>query len=140
MLTGFSVAELKAEIEELQKVIFSDTATEKEKADANIKLEKAMAAFEQTPEAREETRKRKEERRFRNEPLNRAALVRMKEVQCLYCDLHSYLKARYQLYRPDTIREQPELLKRVGENPELRLLFMEAETILRLHQVRCYCC
>lgn len=82
--------ELKKEIEELQKVIFSDTATEKEKADANIKLEKAIAAYEQLPEAKEEARRKKEERRLRNEPLNRAALARIKEVMSIYSKFLRY--------------------------------------------------
>lgn len=34
------------------------------------------------------------------------------------------------------MRADPDLLRRVGDNPELRMLFMETETILRLHQVR----
>lgn len=76
-----SALELRAEIEQLQKVLFSDTATDKEKEDANIKLEKAIQQYEQTPEAKDEVRRRKEERRLRNESLNRDALARMKEVR-----------------------------------------------------------
>ena len=44
--------ELKKEIEELQRIVFSDTASVKEVNDANIKLEKAMAAFEKHPESK----------------------------------------------------------------------------------------
>jgi hypothetical protein len=112
-----SAAELRTEIGELQAILFSETSSEREKEDANIKLEKVIQQYEQTAEAKEEVRKRKEDRRLRNDSLNRAALVRVKEV-----------------YNPERIRGEPELLKRVGENPELRLLFMESETILRLHQ------
>ena len=38
-----------------------------------------------------------------------------------------------QVLNPTTVRANPELLKRVGENAELKLLLMEPETILRLH-------
>lgn len=38
------MAELRAEIAELQQILFSETATEKEQEDANIKLEKAIQA------------------------------------------------------------------------------------------------
>ena len=51
--------ELKREIEELQRVVFSDTASVKEVNDANIRLEKAMAAFEKHPESKEAVKKAK---------------------------------------------------------------------------------
>lgn len=51
--------DLKKEIEELQKIVFSDTASVKEVNDANIRLEKAMAAFEKHPESKEALRRAK---------------------------------------------------------------------------------
>lgn len=59
---------------------------------------------------------KQEEQRTRNDPLNKEALDRVKSV-----------------LNPTSVRANPELLKRVGENAELKLLFMEPETILRLH-------
>lgn len=109
--------ELKKEIESLQAILFNPNSTEKEIADANIKLEKAMSDYEKTPEYQMEVAKQKAEKRAKHEPLNKAALAKMKQI-----------------YNPQSVKQNPELLQKIGENPELRFLFMEPETIMKLHQ------
>lgn len=109
--------ELKKEIESLQAILFNPNSTEKEIADANIKLEKAMSDYEKTPEYQMEVAKQKAEKRAKHEPLNKAALAKMKQI-----------------YNPQSVKQNPELLQKIGENPELRFLFMEPDTIMKLHQ------
>lgn len=107
---GKTADQLKKEIEELQKIIFDPKSSEKEVSDANIKyvesegfsssscnltlfafrLEKVMQEFENTPEFRAEVMKQKEERRKRNEPLNKAALEKMKVYSQRYLCVLSY--------------------------------------------------
>lgn len=111
-----TAAELKKEIERLQKILFDPNSTEKEIADANVKLEKVMAEYEKTSEYQMEIAKAKAEKRAKHEPLNKAALAKMKEI-----------------YNPQNVKAHPELLQKIGESPELRFLFMEPETILKLH-------
>jgi len=43
------------------------------------------------------------------------------------------LKKMKQIYNPQNVKTNPELLQKIGENPELRFLFMEPDTILKLH-------
>jgi hypothetical protein len=76
-----------------------------------------MQEFENTPEFRAEVMKQKEERRKRNEPLNKAALEKMKGV-----------------YSTENVKKDPKLLQRLTENPELRLIFLDSEAILKMHQ------
>jgi len=114
--SGTSVEDLKKEIEVLQRVLFDPNSSEKDIAEANIKLEKAMQEYEKTPEYQMEIQKQKAEKRAKHEPLNKEALKRMKQI-----------------YNPQSVKTNPELLQKIGENPELRFLFMEPDTILKLH-------
>lgn len=132
MTTG-AVADIKKDMEELQKIIFNPNSTEKEIADANIKLEKVMVEYEQSPEgtlffflnlacvnffvARAEAARLKDERKKKHDPLNKEALAKLK-LQ----------------YNAENVKKTPALLTRVQENPELRLLFLDQDQILRLHQ------
>jgi len=113
---GTSAEDLKKEIEILQKVLFDPNSSDKDIAEANIKLEKVMQEFEKTPEYQMEIQKQKAEKRAKHEPLNKEALRKMKQI-----------------YNPQSVKTNPELLQKIGENPELRFLFMEPDTILKLH-------
>lgn len=105
-----SAEELMKEIQEAQRIIFDDKSTEKQIAEANINLEKLMQQYEQTPECRAA----KEEKRAANEKLNKAATERVRTA----------LKAM----SPDQIKQ------RLTDNPELKLILMEPQAILKLHQ------
>jgi len=107
---------LKKEIETLQKILFDPNSTDKDIAEANIKLEKVMLDYEKTPEYQMEIQRQKAEKRAKHEPLNKEALKKMKQI-----------------YNPQNVKTNPELLQKIGENPELRFLFMEPDTILKLH-------
>jgi len=113
---GTSAEDLKKEIETLQKILFDPNSTDKDIAEANIKLEKVMLDYEKTPEYQMEIQRQKAEKRAKHEPLNKEALKKMKQI-----------------YNPQNVKTNPELLQKIGENPELRFLFMEPDTILKLH-------
>lgn len=102
--------ELMKEIQEAQRIIFDDKSTEKQVAEANINLEKLMEQYEKTPECRAA----KEEKRAANEKLNKAAVERVRAA----------LKA----LSPEQIKQ------RLTDNPELKLILMEPQAILKLHQ------
>lgn len=102
--------EIMKEIQETQMVIFDDKSTEKQIADANIQLEKLMQEYEQTPECRNA----KEEKRQANEKLNKAALEKV--------------KVAFKSLSPDQMKE------RLTHNPELRIILMEPQAILKWHQ------
>ncbi len=89
------VEDLKKEIEDLKKILLSDNATSKEIDDANIRLEKAISAYESHPEVQEMSKRMKLEKEKRNEPLNREALIRVK-----------------QYINPESLKTNPEMLKR----------------------------
>eukprot|EP00026_Physarum_polycephalum_P001700 Phypoly_transcript_01702.p1 GENE.Phypoly_transcript_01702~~Phypoly_transcript_01702.p1 ORF type:complete len:974 (+),score=211.05 Phypoly_transcript_01702:222-3143(+) len=116
---GRSYAELKAELESIQAVIFDETGkyTEKEKEDANIKYEKVSQEFQQTPEYKAEVAAALEEKRRVNEPLNKAALEKMVKV-----------------YYAEAIRDDPIIKDKVQKNPELLLIGMDPKAILSKHQ------
>lgn len=105
-----SADELMKEIQEAQRVIFDDKSTEKQIAEANINLEKLMQQYEATPECRAA----KEEKRAANEKLNKAATERVRTA----------LKS----LSPDQIKQ------RLTDNPELKLILMDPQAILKLHQ------
>jgi len=105
-----SAEELMKEIQEAQRIIFDDKSTEKQIAEANINLEKLMQQYEQTPECRAA----KEEKRAANEKLNKAALERV--------------RANLKALSPDQIKQ------RLTDNPEMKLMLMEPQAILKLHQ------
>jgi hypothetical protein len=108
--TGLSYDELVKEIAEAQRIIFDENSKENEIADANIRLEKLMADYEKTPEYMAQ----KEEKRQANEKLNKAALEKVKgELKALSADA---------------------LKRRLTDSPELKLIFMETNAILKLHQ------
>jgi hypothetical protein len=109
--------ELKEEIEELQKILMDGNKSEKEIEEANIKLEKALDAYEKTPECLMEIQKRKEEWVKKNEPLNKAAFQKMSQV-----------------YNLSSLKNDPKTLDRVKKYPELRLLMMNQDTILKKHE------
>jgi hypothetical protein len=102
--------ELKKQIEEMQRVIFDPNSSEKQIADANIQLEKLMLEYEKSPEYRQQ----KEEKRLANEKLNKAALERV--------------KAALRSMTPEQLKQ------RLTDNPELKLVLMEPNAILKMHQ------
>lgn len=108
--SNMSAEELMKEIQAAQAIIFDDKSTEKQVAEANISLEKLMQAYEQTPECRAQ----KEEKRQAQDKLNKAALEKFR----------ASLKAL----------TQDQLKQRLIDNPELKLIFMETQAILRVHQ------
>jgi len=110
---------LKAELDELQKIIIDESGkySEKEKEDANIRFEKAYQSLQQTVEYKMELQKQIEEKRKLNEPLNKEARDRL---------LH--------IYTPENIQNDPELKEKVHKNPELTLICLDAKVILSKHQ------
>lgn len=108
--SNLTAEEIMNQIKEAQAIIFNDNSTEKQIAEANINLEKLMQQYEQTPECRAA----KEEKRQANEKLNKAALERVRAA----------LKS---------LNEQ-DRKQRFTDNPELKLMFLEPQAILKLHQ------
>jgi len=109
--------ELKKELEELQKVIFDDSTSEKDKAAANIKLEKVMRDIERTSEFQEEQRKQKEAWKKENEPKNKSAYERV----------FSQLKREYQSGSA-AFREKME------KKSELALVLISPDDIKQKHE------
>jgi len=101
---------LKAEIAELQGIIFNEKSSEKEIAEANVKLEKAIQEYEQTSEYKDAKEKKQREQ----DALNKDALEKV---------------------RSDMQKLSPEAFKqRLLENNALKLLAMNPDLILKLHQ------
>jgi len=117
MGSGKGYDELKKEIEELYKVIFDDNTSDKDKAAANISLEKAMKEIEKTSEFLEEKRRVEDEWRKTNEPLNEKAYTEM--VAMLKSEANSNAEAFKQ---------------RVKKSPELLLILLNKDTILKRHE------
>eukprot|EP01121_Diplochlamys_sp_Union-15-3_P013230 TRINITY_DN4073_c0_g1_i1.p1 TRINITY_DN4073_c0_g1~~TRINITY_DN4073_c0_g1_i1.p1 ORF type:complete len:213 (+),score=57.81 TRINITY_DN4073_c0_g1_i1:55-639(+) len=104
-------------MENLYKIIFDDNTSEKEKAAANIELEKVMKEVEKCPEFIEERKKQDEEWRKINEPLNEQA----------FNEVMAALKA--------LASSDPEAFKaRAKKSPELLLILLPKETILKRHE------
>jgi len=114
---GRSYTELKQEMDVLQKIIFDDTAPEKEREDANIKFEKVFSELQNTEEYKKELAQIAEEKRRINEPLNKEALDQMLKV-----------------LSPENLKKSEELRDRCMQNPELYLIGMDPKSILAKHQ------
>lgn len=123
--------ELKALIQEKQKIIFSDTASKSEVEEANIQLEKLMAEYEKYPEVIAE----KEARRALQEKMNSMALEK-----CMSSYGHHGTVTDISLTHTYTVKpyldgltpDQREQL--VKEKKVLKLLFMPQEAISKMHQ------
>jgi len=112
-------ADLKQEIESLQVIIFDpdNKYSEKEREDANIKMEKAIQAYTKTEEYKQEVQKQIEERRRVNEPLNKASLEKMVKI-----------------YNLENIKNDGVLKDKILKNPELALIGLDSKAILSKHQ------
>lgn len=106
--------ELKREIGELSAIIMNPNTPERDSEAANINAEKAMNAYEKTPEYAAEVAQQREEWLRKNEPLNKAAFGRMTKV-----------------YNLTTLKSDMSVLERVKLFPVLRLLMMSPDTILK---------
>jgi len=116
-LGGKTYAEIKQELETLQKIIFDPTSAEKDKEKANIMLEKTMQDLEKTSEFQQEIRRVQIEERKKNEPLNKEA----------YDAVLAKLSAEKD-QNPAALR------KRLTKHPELTLIFLSKEQILKKHE------
>ncbi|GAM26464.1 hypothetical protein SAMD00019534_096390 [Acytostelium subglobosum LB1] len=112
-----SHAEIKAELEQLQKVIMDERQPERQRDDANIKFEKVFQELTQTEEYKRELAQIQEEKRRINEPLNQKALTNLLST-----------------YNPNNIERNPELKDRIKESPELALIGMDPKAIMSKHQ------
>lgn len=112
-----SGAELKKEIEECQRILMEGKATDQEIEAANIRLEKALDAYEKTSEFQQEQAAKRREKEEREAPKNKAALQKMKGI-----------------YTLNALKTNPELLDKVRKYPELRLIMMDGESIMKKHE------
>lgn len=110
-----SAADIKAEMEELQKIIMDENAPSKERESANLKIDRLFAELASTDEYKAEVKRAAEEKIRINEPLNREAL-------------QSTLQKYAQLGHSD------ELLARKRQYPALALIGMDHHQILGKHQ------
>jgi len=109
--------ELRKTVEELQKLIFADDTPEKERAAANIELEKAMKDLERCPEFIQQKKEQIEKWKRDNEPLNAKA----------YNEVIGRLRQEAQSSR-DRFRAK---MEKCGE---LQLLLLKKDAILRKHE------
>jgi len=114
---GRTYADLKKEMEELQKIIFDDKTSDKDREDANIKFEKIFIELQQTSEYKQELEKMNDDKRKLNEPLNKEALEKMMKK-----------------YSAENLRKDEELQEKLRTSPELQLIGMDPKLILSKHQ------
>jgi len=104
-------------MEELQKIIFDDKTSDKDREDANIKFEKIFIELQQTSEYKQELEKMNDDKRKLNEPLNKEALEKMMKK-----------------YSAENLRKDEELQEKLRTSPELQLIGMDPKLILSKHQ------
>jgi len=110
-----TAADIKADMEMLQKVIFDDKAKVKDREAANLKIDRLFAELVGTDEYKVEVKRAQEEKIRINEPLNKEALKVM---------LHKF----------SNIATDDALLARKRQFPALSLITMDHHQIIGKHQ------